>query len=205
MLVIGLVLIVVLFFVGIASYFLSQANYKWYRRYRSIKGMIFYNTFIRFILQSNLKMGVAAATTLSVATSYASGSVIVALIELSFFCMCPMLFRFILHYNRKDLEKPSMNGKIGSLYLGLKENSKGAMMYSSVFMVRRLFFIMLTFAVSAVPCLQIQLFIFTTVMYMVYIMEVRPHTDRFQTKAEILNEVLLISICYHLVLFTNLI
>jgi hypothetical protein len=64
---------------------------------------------------------------------------------------------------------------------------------------------MLTFAVSAVPCLQIQLFIFTTVMYMVYIMEVRPHTDRFQTKAEILNEVLLISICYHLVLFTNLI
>jgi hypothetical protein len=45
-----------------------------------------------------------------------------------------------------------MNGKIGSLYLGLKENSKGAMMYSSVFMVRRLFFIMLTFAVSAVPC-----------------------------------------------------
>jgi hypothetical protein len=55
-------------------------------------------------------MGIAAATTLSVATSFASGSVIVALIELSFLCMCPLLFRFILHKNKNDLEKPSMNG-----------------------------------------------------------------------------------------------
>jgi hypothetical protein len=42
-------------------------------------------------------------------------------------------------------------------------------------------------------------------MYIVYILEVRPHTDRFQTRAEVLNEVLLILICYHFVLFTNLI
>jgi hypothetical protein len=42
-------------------------------------------------------------------------------------------------------------------------------------------------------------------MYMVYIMEVRPHTDRFDARAELLNEVLLVLICYHFVLFTNLI
>lgn len=36
-------------------------------------------------------------------------------------------------------------------------------------------------------------------------MTVRPHTDKFQTMAELLNEVLLILICYHFVLFTNLI
>ncbi len=36
-------------------------------------------------------------------------------------------------------------------------------------------------------------------------MEVRPHTEKFQTMAELMNEVLLILICYHLVLFTNLI
>jgi hypothetical protein len=97
MLVIGLLIVAVLMLLGVVSYFITQANYTWYRRYRSVKGKIFYNVFLRFILQSNLKMGIAAATTLSVATSFASGSVIVALIELAFFCMCPLLFRFILH------------------------------------------------------------------------------------------------------------
>jgi hypothetical protein len=153
MLLIGLLIVVVVILLAIVSYFITQANYTWYRRYRLVKGKIFYNVFLRFILQSNLKMGIAAATTLSVATTYASGSVVVALVELTFFCVCPLLFRFILHRNQHDLIKPSMHGKIGSLYLGLKEENAGARMYSSVFMVRRLFFIVLTFAVSAVPCL----------------------------------------------------
>jgi hypothetical protein len=39
----------------------------------------------------------------------------------------------------------------------------------------------------------------------VYILEVRPHTDRISMRAELLNEVLLVAICYHFVLFTNLI
>ena len=145
--------------------------------------MIFYNTFLRYILQSNLKMSVAAATTLSVTASYASGSAIFAIIELIIFCLCPILFRVILHRQRENLAQPSMYGKIGSLYLGLKENSNGALMYSSVFMLRRLFFLMLTFGVRSIPCLQIQLFTFTTMAYIVYILEVRPHTEKLQTKA----------------------
>jgi hypothetical protein len=153
MLVIGLVIIVVLILLAVVSYFITLTSYTWYRRYRSVKGMIFYNTFLRFILQSNLKMGVAAVTTISTAASFASGSAVAALVELSIFCICPFLFRYILYKNKINLAKPSMHGKIGSLYLGLKEESAGALMYSSVFMVRRLFFIMLTFAVSAVPCL----------------------------------------------------
>lgn len=153
MLVIGLAIVAVIILLGVVSYFITQADYSWYRRYRQVKGMIFYNTFLRFILQSNLKMSIAAATTLSVATNYATGSAIVAIIELAFFCLCPVLFRYILHRNQDNLEKPSMHAKIGSLYLGLKEDNKGAMMYSSVFMIRRLFFVMLTFGVSAVPCL----------------------------------------------------
>ena len=155
MLVIALAIVVVIIILGIVAYFITQADYIWYKRYRNIKGKIFYNLLLRFVLQSNLKMGFAAATTISIATNFATGSVIIALIELAFFCVCPILFRYILHRNRLDLEKPSMRGKIGSLYLGLREDRQGALMYSSVFMVRRLFFIMLTFGVSSVPCLQI--------------------------------------------------
>ncbi len=123
MLVISLVIVAAIILLGVASYFITQSNYTWYKRYRSVKGMIFYNTFLRFTLQSNLKMGIAAATTLSVATSYASGSVVVALVELIVFCLCTVLFRFILHKNKDNLARPSMHGKIGSLYLGLKEDS----------------------------------------------------------------------------------
>jgi hypothetical protein len=119
MLVIGLAIVAVIILLGVASYFITQASYSCYRRYRQVKGMIFYNTFLRFILQSNLKMGIAAATTLSVATSFATGSVIVALIELAVFCLCTVLFRIILYKNKDNLVRPSMHGKIGSLYLGL--------------------------------------------------------------------------------------
>ena len=36
-------------------------------------------------------------------------------------------------------------------------------------------------------------------------MEYRVHTEKFQTFAEFLNETVLILICYHFVLFTNLV
>lgn len=64
MLLIGIGLAVVVVAILISSY-LVTANYSWYKRYRDIKSQIFYNAFIRYLIQSCLKLGIAAGTTLT--------------------------------------------------------------------------------------------------------------------------------------------
>jgi hypothetical protein len=63
-----------------------------------------------------------------------------------------------------------MKQKIGSLYLGLKTNVRwAAIAYSPIFLVRRLLFAVLTFALTDYPYLQVHLFIFMLLWYLIYI------------------------------------
>ena len=48
----------------IASYFV-QTSYKAYRNFRKICELIFYNTFLRYLIQSVLKVGLASAGALA--------------------------------------------------------------------------------------------------------------------------------------------
>ena len=64
MLFIGIGLVVVVVALSIASYIVT-VDYSWYKRYRDIKSQIFYNAFIRYLIQSCLKLGIAAGTTLT--------------------------------------------------------------------------------------------------------------------------------------------
>ena len=64
MLLIAILLIGVVAALAIASYFV-QKNYSAYKTYRRIKQNIFYNAFLRYMLQSVLKVGLASATSMS--------------------------------------------------------------------------------------------------------------------------------------------
>jgi hypothetical protein len=58
----------------------------------------------------------------------------------------PGVFFYILNKNYPNLWKPSKKQQIGSLYLGVRDNSKwAALAYAPIFMIRRSFFILLTF------------------------------------------------------------
>lgn len=95
--------------------------------------------------------------------------------------------------------------KIGSLYLALKDNNKWALAYSPVFMIRRVVFLAITFGLAKYAALQIQLLIVITVLYMAYLGLVVPHNLQFMTNSEFLNEIVLLIILYHTLLFTDII
>jgi len=123
MLVIGLALLAVVVAIGIASFFVHK-SYNAFRSYQKIKEKIFYNTFIRFMIQSVLKTGLASAATLSVVAwahfNFSVGlSVVIAGSTLLVFGISPVIFGLILKKNLSILPRPSTNKKIGTLYLAI--------------------------------------------------------------------------------------
>jgi len=62
------------------------------------------------------------------------------------------------------------------LYLGLKTNLKWAAVgYTPIFLIRRLFFVIFTFTLSDKPYLQVHLFIYMLIWYVIYIEMIEPH------------------------------
>ena len=119
--------------------------------------------------------------------------------------LSPIFFGLILKRNFKNLPRPSMQGKIGSLYLSIKNNNSWALAYSPLFLVRRILFLSLTIGLASFPSLQIHFFIFISLMYTIYLGSVIPHDVGLMTTSELLNESVLLLICYHFVLFTDIV
>lgn len=110
------------------------------------------------MLQSVLKVGFASATTLSLIDwSHFGGSSIISAATASLVLLVlgtsPIVFGCILRRNLKDLPKPSMMKAIGTIYLSIKDNQGIALAYSSIFMLRRLSFIGITFGMVKTPSL----------------------------------------------------
>jgi hypothetical protein len=77
--------------------------------------------------------------------------------------------------------------------------------YTPIFLVRRSFFILLTFAVIEQPSLQVHLFIYVLMWYVIYLQQNKPHETSYQLRVETINEVLFLVIIYHFVLYTDLV
>ena len=121
--------------------------------------------------------------------------------------VAPFIFGIFLYKNIKNLQEEDFERKFGSMYQGvwLVENSKYAIGYSVVFLLRRLLFVILTFALFDFPGLQIQAFIWTSILYLVYLNAERVQAEPFTLVFENMNEFTFLIVCYHFVLFTGIV
>ena len=189
---------------------IALCKYEWYRTYMTVHDKIFYNLFIRYILQATLKIQIASWTTLMLISwltisDFAQGAISIALF--AGLTMCPIFFAYVMCKNYKNLNRYSIQKKIGSMYLGiwLEELNVYSLTYSLVFLIRRSIFVVLTFALFSYPGIQIQVFIFSSLLYIIYLNSHRIYAENFTLQLENLNEFVFLTICYHLVLFTNLV
>ena len=210
MLVIALVIIIFLVIFRLTK-FLMYYKYEWYRRYMTIQDMIFYNLFIRYILQSSLKLQIAAGTTLMVLDGFSElkdivqgVSSILLLVLLSF---CPIVFVVVLYKNYLNLAWLSIEKKFGSMYMGvyLETMDIYPLTYSIIFQLRRIIFVFLTFFLYNYVGIQLQVFIYTNVLYIIYLNFNRIYYEYFTLFLENLNEVFFLITLYHLVLFGNMV
>lgn len=117
----------------------------------------------------------------------------------------PVFFIIVLAKNRENLSTLSMRDKIGTIYPGIDTENTFALSYTIVFLFRRSLFCMFTFAMFEIPGMQVQLFIFSSVLYIIYLNSTSFFTSSLLQSQENMNEAFFILIGYHLVLFGNLI
>lgn len=119
--------------------------------------------------------------------------------------LAPIIFGVVLWRNRANLSKPEIKAKIGSLYELHNSEKQYVGTYSIVFLVRRSFFVMMTFALYHHPGLQIELMLYSTLAYLCYISQMPFYNGPMQRRVEITNECLLVCLCYHFVIFADIV
>ena len=132
------------------------------------------------------------------AVTLSAVAVIIALSLLS-----PILFGYVLWKNKDNLHKPETKTKIGAMYFGLDDLKPRAGLYSIIFLLRRSLFVAVTFLLYSNPGLQVEFMTYPTLAYVCIISHLDVHETPRQRRIEMMNEVLLVCICYHFIFFAD--
>ena len=93
---------------------------------------------------------------------------------------------------------------MGNLIKGIKlSRNKWAKYYYPIFMVRRLVFVIIVMFIPFDSCLQMQALIFSSSLYIIWYVGVWPHQEKLEIYLEVINEVLLQLLFYHLMVFSE--
>jgi hypothetical protein len=123
---------------------------------------------------------VASATTLLLMEDWKAKWIqaTIAITMLTVLGFSPLWIWGIIYKNRKVLFKPSTKSTIGSLFAGLNLDTLWQSSLIVIFLGRRVFFIVLMFAIPDYPAIQIFLFTESIMFYIIYLMNVRPYESK---------------------------
>ena len=113
----------------------------------------------------------------------------------------PFFINCLLTANKPNLQTEDTKAMMGSLYLEIRTEKFHQYSYSSVFLVRRMVYAILTVSCKNNPNICIHVFLFTNLLYLVYFGHVRSHDSALARRMEFFNEVGLQLTTYHLALF----
>ena len=203
MLVIGGVLVVLICLILLLMKFCKPGS-KMHSLFLKIKAKLLWNSVLRFILQGYLKFTIStlfALYLLSFSSEIKSVNAAISIIVFLVLLSMPVFFGILLHRNRDSLQTPELKAKIGSAYLGTRTADAYPRLYSSVFLVRRMVYAILTILCISNPNILIHVFLFTNLIYSLYLGLANPHDAPLGRRMEFINEIGLQLITYHLALF----
>ena len=116
---------------------------------------------------------------------------------------CPFFFAFVLWKYRGRLHLQRISTRISAMFFMMNPEKPYVGTYSVIFLLRRSFFVLITFTLWEHPSMQVELMLYSTLLYVCYIGCSNFHMTPIQRRFEIMNECILICICYHFVLFAN--
>jgi len=119
--------------------------------------------------------------------------------------VCPFLFLLILWRNQDNLDAQAVKAKIGSLYTGFNARRASVKTYCFVFLLRRTFFVLLTFLLISQPNIQVNLMIVATLAYVGYLSNADFFESLQQRWLEFFNEAVFCTLMYNFVLLNNIV
>ena len=150
-----------------------------------------------------------------------------ALALLVVYNLIPFVFGCILKRNKKQLDQGVCKDKYGEMYETLsvkymkrpptilwnitrkKSNNSlpnwDTLFYPIAFLLRRTVFVMITFLLFSYPGIQINALIYSSLLYVIFITHYPEFSPRTILWAELANEAILLLVCYHMILLSNLV
>ena len=119
--------------------------------------------------------------------------------------LLPFIYVYVMYRKFGHLRIPSVRDKFGTIYNNMNPDKVAALAYVMVFIARRSLFVLLTFTLAMYPNLQIQIFTYSTLLFMCYFNADLLHVSRTLQLLETINEYFFLLLCYHIVLFNNLV
>lgn len=132
-----------------------------------------------------------------------TGLLVFGILVLTVMSLMPLIFAWVLYANKGNLDSAEIKSKIGALYFSLLPTRSYIGSYSVVFLVRRSIFVIAYFALRYHPSMQVEIMLYTTLLYICYISNMRFYESNSHRRIEIMNECILVGVCYHFVIFAN--
>ena len=116
----------------------------------------------------------------------------------------PVLLVYLISANFIRLSEEQTKETIGSLYLGMRTDSRLSAFQVVVFLVVRLGFAIISFRLRTQPGLLVESYIVLNLSNIVYLGLVRPHESRNQQVSELFNASMIELIAYLMLVLVNL-
>lgn len=120
-----------------------------------------------------------------------------------FIILYPLFCVMIIRCYKNDLDKVSIKSKIHNLYANVDvKRSEVGLYYYPIWLIRRLFYVMIPLSLYQTPSLQLMSLLFLNLFYMMFYAGTRPHILKLQRYHEVINDIFTMTIAYHLLCFT---
>jgi hypothetical protein len=118
----------------------------------------------------------------------------------------PVFMWIVLWTKMSKLEEPYYEKWYGEFYSGLNIKSKAALLFNVIQLFRRLLLTSITSSSNdAWSAIQVQLYIFHSMLIVIYIFATKPFTSPFDNKLECFNEICIMFSSVHMIMFTDLV
>ena len=115
----------------------------------------------------------------------------------------PAFIYLFLRINFHKLETIQFKQRYSALFEGLNPRKKNSIFFYVLFTFRRLIFAVSAVVLTGHPTIQIFFLFMQCVLIITYLGTVKPFEAPFNNKLEMFNEICIIGVCYHLMLFTD--
>ena len=209
-------LIIVVLLIGVLLYFILKLckGEKVTLVKNKLHEKLFYNGFLRYMTVSNLKLNytvwgfmIVYWNALNLVNAGVCGVI------LCFIVLYPGLVIVGLLKNHHRIEEEKFKTAFNSLFNGIQTRSKQALIYEAIFCIRRFFIVFVNISLSSnVPLnnfvkhrylFKILIFIGIQSIYLWYVNDTRPHTNKIFTRLEFFNEGSLMFLAYIMIAYTD--
>eukprot|EP00347_Sterkiella_histriomuscorum_P012080 403369967 len=177
--------------------------------YQAISSRLFFNLILRIFLECYLEFSLNTLLNVYDLNFDSHSDIFSSLFAITVFIISvnfPFIIWYLMYKNIKDLKTEKLKSKIGALYMEVRveqEDAKLCIFFSVIYVLRRLLFNISAVAIKKYPFCQIQVLIMQSIMIMVYLVAVRPFETKLMNNLEIMNELGILFVSYHLTIFTD--